>query len=82
MDLYPDAFVSNGLVSRKNIFYRLIYKSLRQNIPDGLISLGSNQAKFIAETIGIIPRQIILPAGIQNFERNQNPPFWLKMTKR
>lgn len=76
MDLYPDAFASNGLVSRKNIFYRLIYKSLRRNIPNGLIALGSNQSKFISEKIGAIPQQVIFPAGIQNFEQNESPPFW------
>lgn len=76
MDLYPDAFASNGLVSRNNIFYQLIYKSLRRKIPDGLISLGSNQSKFIAEKTGVISHQVILPAGIQNFEQNESPPFW------
>lgn len=76
MDLYPDAFVSNGLVSQKNIFYRLLYKLLRHHIPDGLISLGSNQSKFITKKIGKIPRQAILPAGIQKFEQTKRPPSW------
>jgi hypothetical protein len=74
--LYPDAFLSNGLVSSQNFFYRAVCRSLRRNPPSGLISLGSNQAKYINDSLSSIAHNIILPSGIQKMRENSDPPSW------
>lgn len=76
MDLYPDAFVSNGLISRKNFFYRTVIRCLRRNPPSGLISLGSNQAKYLNDIFSSIAYNIILPSGIHKMRENLDTPNW------
>lgn len=47
MDLYPDAFVANGLVNERNIFNRTYRRILKLGKPLFLISLGPQQASYL-----------------------------------
>ena len=80
MDIYPDAFVANQLVSRKNIFFRIYRWILKRYPPNQLICLGEQQAEFLKEIYfpGIATH--ILPAGVKSeldeMTHSGNQPIW------
>ena len=78
MDLYPEAFVSAGLVSCKNPVYRGIASLIYDHGPDFLITLGEQQYRYLCRQYNksSIPH-IVLPCGICSIER-ANIPFWRK----
>jgi hypothetical protein len=77
-DLYPHAFASAGLVSNSNLIYSYFRKSIRKYIPDLLVSLGKEQAKFIQSELECNVAQIILPCGIHKESANRTKPEWWK----
>lgn len=65
MDLYPEAFVSGGLVSSTNFFYRLINKWLLRGAPQHIIALGPVQKKYLQDKYRErISSYSLLPCGI------------------
>lgn len=78
MDLYPEAFASAGLVSRKNLIYRMIASFVYRNIPNFLITLGEQQYRYLCRQYkrSFIPH-IVLPCGICPKEEAEEP-FWRK----
>nr|WP_129733147.1 hypothetical protein [Parabacteroides goldsteinii] len=65
MDLYPEAFVSAGLVAKSNWAYRLLAAFVYSHVPDFLIALGEQQYRYLCRQYkrDTIPH-IILPCGI------------------
>ena len=47
MDLYPEAFAAWGLISERNVLYKLFYKLTVKNPPQSVIALGPLQTDFI-----------------------------------
>ena len=52
MDLYPEAFAAAGLVSKGNLFYKVIDKVVLSNKPSHIISLGPYQNEYLLEKYG------------------------------
>lgn len=65
MDLYPDAFVANGLVRHQNIFNRIYRLVLKLAKPHFLISLGPQQANHLIQSY---PDTLIItiPIGLKH----------------
>lgn len=65
MDLYPEAFVSAGLVSMDNPVYRLLQLFVYANPPDLLLALGDQQYHYLCRQYRCpsIPH-VILPCGV------------------
>ncbi|HEX5152070.1 MAG TPA: hypothetical protein VFW07_11535 [Parafilimonas sp.] len=80
MDLYPEAFNSGNLASKKNIFYKLIDKIVKKHPPAHFITLGPVQSNYIREkyreqiTITEIPCGIFQPKTHDNIL--QEKPLW------
>jgi hypothetical protein len=81
MDLYPEAFVSGGLVTASNIFCKVINKYLLQRAPQHIIALGPVQKQYLqAKYKNSVPSYSLLPCGIYN-ERDSidaDTPPWAK----
>lgn len=83
MDLYPDAFLSAGLVGKGNPVYKLFHWLIRRGKPDYLITLGEEQHKYMQEQYGYqhIPHTV-LPCGIvEKPENPQDAPEWYEAIK-
>ena len=78
MDLYPDAFVSAGIVSKKNIFYKFILTKIKKFPPNLLMALGSAQRDYILKKYQWNIPTIILPCGISNSLKLSEEPIWSK----
>jgi len=78
LDLYPDAFISAGIVSEGNIIYKHMDRMFRSKMPSMLVALGELQAEFIQRKWSRKVPQVILPCGIQNVEPTQQLPSWRK----
>lgn len=78
MDLYPDAFAAVGLVSKKNLLYRVLSAFVYGKIPDFLITLGIQQYRYLCRQYKIesIP-YIVLPCGIYVNTPSAIPPWRL-----
>lgn len=76
MDIYPQAFVANGLVTRQNIFYKFYSLIVKKSKPLFLIALGKGQQKYLQENYTGIPA-IICPVGIHtSLPPALVPPSW------
>lgn len=77
MDLYPEAFASAGLVSRRNPVYRMIASFVYRHIPDFLIALGEQQYRYLCRQYkqDFIPH-IVLPCGINIKKEDTVIPYW------
>jgi len=65
MDLYPEAYGSDGKISKSNLAYKLIDYLTYKNAPDHIIALGPSQQKYLSSKYSIDDlRHSILPAGI------------------
>jgi hypothetical protein len=64
MDLFPEAFVAIGMISKENFFYRWFLQKTYQNSPQKLIALGQKQATFIEEKYQTNLNKTILPCGV------------------
>jgi len=78
MDLYPDAFLSTGLVSSKNIIYQILSRFVYRNPPDYLLCLGHQQLSYLTlKYMNINIRHTILPCGlIKPMDNFQDIPNW------
>ncbi|WP_293716336.1 hypothetical protein [uncultured Parabacteroides sp.] len=81
MDLYPEAFVSAGLVSCNNPAYRILSSFVYDHIPDFLITLGEQQYRYLCRQYkqSFIPH-IVLPCGICPKEE-ADEPLWRKANR-
>jgi len=68
MDLYPDAFLANNLISKNNYFYSYYVKVLRLNPPAHFIALGENQAKYLIEEVYSDAPFHVSPVGLQELK--------------
>lgn len=64
MDLFPEAFISAGLISRKNFFLIRIEKAIKKYPPSGLIALGTYQKQFIEKYLNIDLISAIINCGV------------------
>lgn len=72
MDLYPDAFAANKLISKTNPIYRYYKKVLSSNPPAHYIALGENQAKYLAKEIYSKVSFHVSPVGLQALNKNES----------
>lgn len=81
MDLYPEAFVSAGLISCNNPVYRMISFFVYHHVPDFLIALGEQQYQYLCRQYkqSFIPH-IVLPCGICPKEE-ASKPSWRKANR-
>ncbi|MFV0583734.1 MAG: hypothetical protein ACK5N4_17005 [Parabacteroides gordonii] len=81
MDLYPEAFASAGLVSRRNPVYRMIASFVYWRVPDFLIALGEQQYRYLCRQYHrpFIPH-VVLPCGVCRKEETDEP-FWRKANR-
>ena len=70
MDLYPEAFVSAGLLNKTNLVYKKIIKKLKVRPPELIISLGKMQSVYIKKMYDKKIDSVILPCGISSSEKN------------
>jgi len=80
MDLYPEAFAAAGLVSKGNLFYKVIDKVVLSNKPSHIISLGPYQNEYLLEKYGRSLSSTILPCGVYNADDQNHVelPSWAK----
>ncbi|WP_407426679.1 hypothetical protein [Arcticibacter sp.] len=80
MDLYPEAFAAAGLVSKGNVFYKLIDKIVLSNKPSHIISLGPYQNDYLHQKYGRDIASTILPCGVYNAadQNHVDFPSWAK----
>lgn len=64
MDIFPDGFVANGLVSLRSPLYNWYRGRLYRHPPDLLISLGKGQAAYLNKNYYPMLGAIIWPIGI------------------
>jgi glycosyltransferase involved in cell wall biosynthesis len=70
MDLYPEAFVSAGLLNKTNFIYKKLINKLKARPPKLIISLGKMQSIFIKKMYGKKINSVILPCGISSTQKN------------
>lgn len=70
MDVYPQAFLSAGLIKEDSAIYKYFYKKTYEYAPKALISLGDIQAKYLEGHYKKELPKAILPCGV--FLNNQN----------
>lgn len=80
MDLYPEAFAAGGLISHRNLLYRVYKNIIRKSPPHYIIALGELQLEFILRDYHIVIPNTILPCGIIKSDANTakvtSMPFW------
>jgi hypothetical protein len=64
MDLYPDAFVADKLISANNLFYKMIDKLTSNGIPQYIIALGPVQIEYLRSKYQGKSNFFSLPCGI------------------
>lgn len=79
MDLYPEAFISAGLISKKSIFFKIIKKIVFGGKPSAIIALGPVQRDYLRNIYDENLTSALLPCGIyeDSFdEENEVIPYW------
>ncbi|MEE9374000.1 MAG: hypothetical protein V3V00_13195 [Saprospiraceae bacterium] len=80
MDLYPEAFVANRIVTKTNAIVQLYEKRLKTHPPSALISLGKKQKEYLDQKYkwqGI--KHFILPCGVEAAHDEESSfPEWKK----
>lgn len=76
MDLYPDAFYSAKLVSRKNPLFQLTHRIVYHHASDFMIALGEQQYRYLSDRYKQEIPHTILPCGINAFETSGKQPWW------
>ncbi len=75
MDLYPEAFVSAGLMSRAGVVFRRLLEALRRHPPDAILALGPGQAEFYKRERAFSGARLIFPCGIREFGPVPHPSW-------
>ena len=66
MDIYPEAFAANGLISKSNMFFKHYRSIIRENHPDLFITLGTKQSEYLTELYQGNINTVELPVGLRN----------------
>ena len=77
MDVYPQAFIANQLVSERNPLYRRLKTLTYRHAPRHLVALGPGQSAFVVNNYSDDVTATILPCGI--YEENghyEDRPSW------
>lgn len=75
-DLYPEALVSSKLLKTTNIIVKVSNWILMKRVPDYLIALGKQQAKYLEVKFQKTIKSVILPCGIQPVYPVVKQPSW------
>ncbi len=81
MDIYPEAFVAGRLVSRKNVFYKILNNRIINNPPSLIISLGTLQLNYLLNLYKNNIPGVVLPCGIWESITRNEIPSWRKTNK-
>ncbi len=73
LDLFPEAFSSAGLISKKSPIYRYFLRQYALNTPDYNLFLGPLQRNFVYTSHHFKNPHSILTCGIKQFERGPLP---------
>jgi hypothetical protein len=85
-DLFPDALISSGILTKKNILSRILNYFNYKNPPFGIIALGPKQFDYLnhkylkGNFLNKINR-IIYPCGIHQEIKNDIKPAWFENNK-
>ncbi len=69
MDLFPDGFVANGLVTSQNQLLEMYQRLLRKNPPLLMITLGKQQEQFLKDIYYPDTPAITWPIGLRNEDK-------------
>lgn len=76
-DLYPDAFVSDGILSKRSKSYQLLDRLTYKFSPYGILALGENQFRYLKNKFRSNSiKKILLPCGIHNIKKAKVEPKW------
>lgn len=76
-DLYPDAFVADGLIKESNPIYKWVERLTYKKSPYGILALGDKQFNYLADKFGDQSiRKFLLPCGIHSVSKTVEPPDW------
>lgn len=80
MDLYPQGYIANGLISESHILTSHYNKVLTKNPPNFLITLGNHQREFLNTTYKKDLHSITIPIGLheKSVIRNDYPAWYEK----
>ena len=83
MDLYPEAFVAKGLVSKQNWLVKGYEKRLALNTTVGIIALGKSQLQFLSNKYRFQEnKQIVIPCGVHGIEnKGKVIPTWKRKNR-
>ena len=76
MDIYPNAFVSNGLVGNTNPLYRILHSIVYSNPPNRIIALGPLQKIYLEKGYKQESKGCHLPCGIYDHQKSTEIPSW------
>lgn len=82
MDVYPEAFVSAGLVGENNFVYKYFHQKINKNTPNYLIALGEVQKKYLFNKFDKEIETVILPCGIHHTQKRNENPQWKKIDEK
>lgn len=71
MDLYPEAFVANGLTSIRSPTYRYYQKVIRRGNPSYMLALGQNQLNYLRKTYYPDVNGSSLPIGLRQQDEGE-----------
>lgn len=85
LDLFPEAFLANRLVSKNNIIYRYVKRQCYSYNPTMLIALGEKQADYLNNCFGRELPSVIIPCGVfinnkKEEDKNSELPGWKSNT--
>jgi hypothetical protein len=76
-DLYPDAFVADGLIKETNPIYKWVDRMTYKKSPYGILALGNQQFNYLADKFEDRSiRKFLLPCGIHSVPKTLQPPVW------
>lgn len=75
MDLYPEAFVAAGLLSRTGVVARFLARLARRATPEAYICLGPVQHRFLEAQRGARAAAFVLPCGIATSDPRAEPAW-------
>ncbi len=81
MDLYPEAFAANGLISKSSFLYRLYCKRIKKGPPSHLLCLGKHQYEYLEREHYQNVQSTVLPIGLRNLSLSNEKPSIGESTK-
>ena len=76
-DIYPDAFIADGLLKPNNLLYKSLKFMAYKKAPKNIIALGEAQFKYLSKKFNSNTiKKIILPCGIHDNSEYSCIPKW------